>query len=569
MTKIESLFELQRKKLLDTSYRNPLLNYQLRKSRCIEIESEWPQQVFHCLVNQGKSMTFVEKSEGQNEENYNSTISLDEDLFKDDIDSDHQAKNETNSYDFRVNAPYTNLEDKNVEEELNNTTSPLTIIKNKLIEAYIHLIDSGKLPTIHSQADLDKRKKAIYRDMKKSNKEFGDNPYYLTIGMLEWTDQKRNKSNYSPLLLIPVEIIKENRLAEFKLLCSDTDVEFNEALYEKLFEDFDGIDIPVWNSIDYPDVHNYLRDLATVVEKHGWKVHYKKMALTYFASGKYLMQRDLKYESWPKNHLPEKNKTFKKLLYKESKKKWKPILEETHLIDSIISLSGNYQIYDADSSQLTAIHYVNEEHDLIIQGPPGTGKSQTITNILAQAISKEKKVLFVAQKETAINVVKSRFDDAGLGQLCLMLHSNKMKRSDFLYDIEQTLNYPPIVADNNFDTLSRLETIRDKINNFSETLNSPHESKTLTPFYCLDEILKLKNSLHEANPPRWPRRDIFEKIDTLGFQEWLPKIKHLQRLLGEIGPPQNNVFKHCKLNEDTFIAPEQTIQIIKLVHHQC
>jgi KaiC/GvpD/RAD55 family RecA-like ATPase len=62
----------------------------------------------------------------------------------------------------------------------------------------------------------------------------------------------------------------------------------------------------------------------------------------------------------------------------------------------------------------------------ILQGPPGTGKSQTITNLLARALSEGKRVLFVAQKKDALDVVKKRLDDAGLGAFSLDLHDKAM-----------------------------------------------------------------------------------------------------------------------------------------------
>jgi KaiC/GvpD/RAD55 family RecA-like ATPase len=52
---------------------------------------------------------------------------------------------------------------------------------------------------------------------------------------------------------------------------------------------------------------------------------------------------------------------------------------------------------------------------LAIKGPPGTGKSQTITNIIAAALAKGLKVLFVAEKMAALEVVKKRLDEAGYG----------------------------------------------------------------------------------------------------------------------------------------------------------
>jgi hypothetical protein len=60
-----------------------------------------------------------------------------------------------------------------------------------------------------------------------------------------------------------------------------------------------------------------------------------------------------------------------------------------------------------------------------LQGPPGTGKSQTITNLLARALSEGKRVLFVAQKADARDVVATRLESAGLAAFTLNLGDKK------------------------------------------------------------------------------------------------------------------------------------------------
>lgn len=84
---------------------------------------------------------------------------------------------------------------------------------------------------------------------------------------------------------------------------------------------------------------------------------------------------------------------------------------------------------DADASQTRAIERARRGDSLVIQGPPGTGKSQTITNVIAQAVLDGKKVLFVAEKMAALSVVKRRLDQVGLGGACLELHSEKASRA--------------------------------------------------------------------------------------------------------------------------------------------
>ena len=69
--------------------------------------------------------------------------------------------------------------------------------------------------------------------------------------------------------------------------------------------------------------------------------------------------------------------------------------------------------------------------NLAIQGP-GTGKSQTIAKIIGAALSEKKKILFLADKKAALDVVYKKLKDAGLDNFCLKIESagKKKIRSD-------------------------------------------------------------------------------------------------------------------------------------------
>ncbi|TRZ49147.1 hypothetical protein D4S03_08730, partial [bacterium] len=91
------------------------------------------------------------------------------------------------------------------------------------------------------------------------------------------------------------------------------------------------------------------------------------------------------------------------------------------------------------SSQHSALIDVLAGKNMVINGPPGTGKSQTITNIIAAAISDGKKILFVSEKLAALEVVRHRLDQANLGHFCLELHSHKTRKKKLLEDIDERL----------------------------------------------------------------------------------------------------------------------------------
>jgi len=127
----------------------------------------------------------------------------------------------------------------------------------------------------------------------------------------------------------------------------------------------------------------------------------------------------------------------------------------------------------ADSSQLSAICAAGKESSFVLHGPPGTGKSQTITNIIANALYQGKSVLFIAEKMAALSVVQKRLEAIGLGPFCLELHSNKAKKKDVLLQLETVLDHGKVVAPEDFQNQAdRLHASRQELNQVVEAIQS-------------------------------------------------------------------------------------------------
>src|SRR5438093_10632807 len=77
---------------------------------------------------------------------------------------------------------------------------------------------------------------------------------------------------------------------------------------------------------------------------------------------------------------------------------------------------------DADPAQQKAVFRARRKNGLLIHGPPGTGKSQTIVNVVIDAVARGEKVLVVCQKQAAINVVYKRLAKEGVGDLAMVVH---------------------------------------------------------------------------------------------------------------------------------------------------
>ena len=77
------------------------------------------------------------------------------------------------------------------------------------------------------------------------------------------------------------------------------------------------------------------------------------------------------------------------------------------------SSENSYIVKMLDYAQSEVVKKVDKTGNMVIYGPPGTGKSQTIVNIITDAICKHKRVLVVSQKKAALDVVYNRLGVLG------------------------------------------------------------------------------------------------------------------------------------------------------------
>lgn len=94
----------------------------------------------------------------------------------------------------------------------------------------------------------------------------------------------------------------------------------------------------------------------------------------------------------------------------------------------------------ADRSQCEVLWYAERGSNLVVHGPPGTGKSQTIANLIARAIKQGMRVLFVAERREAIDVVYERLEELELTLPVLRVFTlTRAERDRVLEDLYNTL----------------------------------------------------------------------------------------------------------------------------------
>ena len=307
----------------------------------------------------------------------------------------------------------------------------------------IHDLIQQELPQnrIRTYLDEDRLRKSLthlYRSAKTSMEENGANTLYLALGLLKWYETPTSqKPRFAPILLIPVEIVRKSAASGYVLRSRDEDTMLNITLLELLRQMFNitigGLDpLPKDHSgIDTSLVFNTIR--RKIMEQKNWDV-IEQAVLGNFSFSKFIMWNDIHNNS----DILCKNPIVSSLMNGVVDESVNAEISEDGDLDEKFKAGDIVLPISADSSQIEAITAALSGKSFILHGPPGTGKSQTITNIIANALYRGKKVLFVAEKMAALEVVQNRLNAIGLGPFCLELHSNKAKKATVLEQLKRT-----------------------------------------------------------------------------------------------------------------------------------
>src|SRR6185312_966076 len=102
----------------------------------------------------------------------------------------------------------------------------------------------------------------------------------------------------------------------------------------------------------------------------------------------------------------------------------------------------------------------------------GTGKSQTIANMIAHNLALGRRVLFVAEKMAALDVVKRRLDEKGIGQFCLELHSSKSSKIHVLQQLDRVWSSRGDLTPEEWrEHAEKVRSLRDRVNRLVAVLH--------------------------------------------------------------------------------------------------
>lgn len=420
----------------------------------------------------------------------------------------------------------------------------------------------NRLLTHYHQQDLDNILVYIHKNAKQAIEENGSSTLYLAVGLLKWFDRKTpEQPRYSPILLLPVEISRRSVNSKFTLKSREEETMINITLVEFLRQEYE-LNLSALEQlptdekgVDVAKVMGILR--RAVMQLKGWDVE-EQLVLGNFSFSKLILWKDIVVHQ----------KELLKSDMVRSLVEGKLVFNESHAphfendFDNVDSQRIVLPI-PTDVSQMEAVLAAQQGRSFVLHGPPGTGKSQTITNIIADALYHGKRVLFVAAKKAALDVVHRRLEQIGLAPFTMELHSNKSKKSDVLQQMSKSIETAKLARTADFQQeAQRLDITKQAISNYVKVLH--HKQQVGWSLY--ESITALENYKDKDFPKNFIPEAALQPLNAALWQQWtdwLPQFQSIIKLL--IHPNENSLTALNLTQYSPSVSDDISIQTQKLL----
>ena len=323
--------------------------------------------------------------------------------------------------------------------------------------------------------------------------ESGANSLYLTLGSVKWAPKYGSGEYVSPIFLVPIRINKLRGINAAVVEMDSTQTSsINYCLIEALrlreqltlqwFGDDMSDDLGLNVEAGLEALRKEFREKG--LDVRGFSVDQtSSIALLDFE--KFRLWKDLTdhWKDFMKSPVVKHLVETPREIYKD------PAAEQFAALN--INDTSTICAQPADGSQIRAIERALAGSSFVLQGPPGSGKSQTITNLLANAMHRGKKVLFVAEKQAALQEVQERLEAVKLGPYCLVLHDSGTKPEQLRKQLRDALDQNPKIEEKTHRTFEqKFEAAAHQLDEYRKHVYAPNKAgfSFARAYYRLGEL---------------------------------------------------------------------------------
>ncbi|OBB45414.1 hypothetical protein A5752_01985 [Mycobacterium sp. 852002-51961_SCH5331710] len=322
-----------------------------------------------------------------------------------------------------------------------------------------------------------RRFKRLQRDARTLLEETGASNLYLAFGSLVHTTSTGAEAR-APLFLLPVRLVGGTGNSSFEIVMDSANVATTNHCLVEWLRLKHNVNIPALSNPPLDDAGIDI-DAAFVAIRSGLvenRLQFRvdeTAVLAICQFGTFGMWKDLT-DSW---QILGQSPLVDHLTHRPGESFVDGAFDAVDLDSISIDETAEPTPIHADGSQLRAIELSAEGRTFVLEGPPGTGKSQTITNLIARNLATGRSVLFVAEKQAALEVVKKRLDKIGLKPFTLDLHGRNQSVVEVRNQLRESIEYRADYNERVWD--ARLAEYRSKHAPLSEYPERVHSRNSL------------------------------------------------------------------------------------------
>lgn len=342
----------------------------------------------------------------------------------------------------------------------------------------------------------------IFLKSKYFEKEYGLNTSLFVSVFLRWRRKENGEFIVSPLLWKPARINKKRREEiEFTFEIEEEKFTVNPLIRKIFSDDFDII-LP-----ELVDDEKSLLDILEgefksvvirqeLTEEIGWTI-LKKNAIGIFNYKKILAVRD-----------------YDRIIFNPSKSISDLILGNKNEIEISNDEKGVFGSILNDSQNKALIHSIRTY--TVIQGPPGTGKSELVAAIIKEALIHNKKILFVSEKKSALQVVYDRLKKSGLESCIAFFDPSKDEKKEFYKSLQKSYEY--FLSEQKVQVNEVKEYESSLIDFYFNNYSVPQSQSQKSALQIIERLLQLDFNVHKAielektpDLEAWKKNELFIK----------------------------------------------------------